>query len=443
MAITGLRLKNFKCFADSGDIRLAPLTLIFGRNNTGKSTILQSLLLLRQTIDSPGYGPRLNLRGPLYPAGSYTDIVHQHRSKRNIIMKFTVELLQRPVMGDLEMEFRSDEPQPPRMTRLSVTSPGSELVEIRRGRGAGGPYELLIGTERLGRERKANFRFPVNRFLPLIGFELPSTKRAGRRRELARIRARRLINDLEDALRDLRAVGAFRQQPLRRYEYQGLLPQIIDPAGENVVSALIEDISRRRNRGELLRSVNRWLKEIGRVRLLPLRRISKAARIFELRLRDTDSGRWANFADVGFGIGQAFPVLVEGLRTPPSGTFLMQEPEIHLHPDAQLAMADFLVDMVLRGRRVIAETHSEYLLLRVRQLLVKRGDRGRGAHGLDPSKVSLLYVDKMQDGTSNIRRLEVDELGQIRNWPPGFMEEATRERLAMMKDMAVRAKALK
>ena len=63
MALTSIRLKNFKFFADSGDIPLAPLTVIFGRNNTGKSSILQSLLLLRQTLDSPGYGQQLDVGG--------------------------------------------------------------------------------------------------------------------------------------------------------------------------------------------------------------------------------------------------------------------------------------------------------------------------------------------------------------------------------------------
>ena len=88
MPIDKIRLRDFKCFADSGEIPLAPLTIIFGRNNTGKSSILQSILLLRQTLDSPEYGPRLDLRGPLYRAGSYTDIVHQHEAKQNVVMEF-------------------------------------------------------------------------------------------------------------------------------------------------------------------------------------------------------------------------------------------------------------------------------------------------------------------------------------------------------------------
>ena len=76
MPITSIRVQNFKCFRDSGPVKVAPVTMIFVRNNAGKSTLLQSLLLLRQTLDSGGFGASLNLRGPLFSAGSYVDLVH-------------------------------------------------------------------------------------------------------------------------------------------------------------------------------------------------------------------------------------------------------------------------------------------------------------------------------------------------------------------------------
>jgi predicted ATPase len=245
--------------------------------------------------------------------------------------------------------------------------------------------------------------------------------------------ARGAISSFESLLRTARTVGAFRKRPERRYDYRGLLPGLLDAAGENVVAALIEDATRRRTKRELVRAVNRWLAQIGRVRLLPIRRLSQRARIYELRLRDLDSGRWANFADMGFGIGQALPVLVEGLRTPPGGILMVQEPEIHLHPDAQLAMADFLVDLVEGGRQVLVETHSENILLRVRNRLVSGRRQGRSARRLSPESVQLLYVDKAASGASNIRPIPVDALGQPVGWPSGFMEEATQERLAVMR----------
>src|SRR3990172_12130576 len=90
MPLTSIRLKNFKAFEDSGEIALAPLTVIFGRNNTGKSSILHSLLILRQTLDAPADVARLNLRGPVYAAGTYADVVHKHQVKQNLVFHFGV-----------------------------------------------------------------------------------------------------------------------------------------------------------------------------------------------------------------------------------------------------------------------------------------------------------------------------------------------------------------
>ena len=434
MSINRIRLHNFKCFADSGDIPLAPLTVIFGRNNTGKSSILQSLLLLRQTLDSPEYGPSLDLRGPHYPAGTYRDIVHQHRAAQNVLMEFDVDIgiaSKKPV--SIELEFSSAEPQPPKLARLEIQHHTVDKLEIRRGRRQGGPYELRIGGKMQGGEKEAVFRFPLERFFPLIGDEPRRRGRPNQKHEASRSLARRALSNLEDTLRNMRAVGAFRKQPDRRYEYQGRVADTIDATGRSVVDALIEDSTRRgQKRGELLKSVNRWLKDVCRVRILPLKRISTSARIFEISLRDTDSKRRANFADVGFGIGQAFPVFVEGLRTPQGGTFIVQEPEIHLHPDAQLGMADFLVSLAQSGRRVIAETHSENLLLRIRRSIIHKGTKKL----LSPSDVSIIYVAKKETGTSHVIPLKLDHMAQIANWPKGFMEEATEERMAILKVIA-------
>jgi predicted ATPase len=242
---------------------------------------------------------------------------------------------------------------------------------------------------------------------------------------------------VEDSLRSARAVGAFRRQPDRRYEYQGRPPAAADSTGLHVIDALVEDVNRRHHRGELVHSVNKWLERVGRVRLMPIRAITRQSKIYEIRLRDTDSGRWANFADVGFGIGQALPVIVEGLRTPENGTFLVQEPEIHLHPDAQLEMADFLIDLVRTNRRVIVETHSENILLRIRHAVIQHTRSGGGAKGLSKDDISVVHVSKKATGgDSQAAQLELDDLGQIKNWPSGFMDEATEERMTIMEEMA-------
>jgi predicted ATPase len=251
-----------------------------------------------------------------------------------------------------------------------------------------------------------------------------------------------MLKLLADDLALMRAVGAFRHRPERSYEFQGHGPSnLFGLQDSNVVDALIEASTGRGKRNLLLSNVNRWLKKVGRVRLMRLTPSSKSRRIFELRLKDIGSGRWANFADVGFGIGQALPVLVEGLRTPKGGLFLVQEPEIHLHPDAQLAMADFLIDLARSGVCVVAETHSEHILLRARHAILESAINGRTRHRLTPQMVSIIHVESDDEGGSHARNLPLNELAQVKNWPKDFMEEATEERMALLGSMAKRAEA--
>ncbi|MEW6741828.1 MAG: AAA family ATPase [Planctomycetota bacterium] len=442
MPIDSIRLRHFRCFADSGEIPVRPLTVILGRNNTGKSSILQSLFLLRQTVDRPEGGERLNIRGPLFQAGSYADLVHDHRARRNMTMEYGLGLSNGSQQGRVELEFASDDPQPPRLASIRVEPLGVEAIEIRRGRGRGGPCELSIGASKLGDEASADFRFAVNQFMSPIGSEPPQKGPRSSTREQSRTGARLVLHELETVLTNIRAVGPFRQEPARRYDYQGRPAEAIDLRGENAVQALIEDSTRRGLlRGQLLASVNEWLTRVGRVRLLPLRRLNRTIRLYEVRLKDVDSGRWVNFADVGFGIGQAFPVLVEGLRTRKDGLFIVQEPEIHLHPDAQVAIADFLVDLAQSGRRVIVETHSEAVLLRIRhRILGVRNGRRLAVPRLRPDDVSIICFAQHRGGASYASALTVDALGQIAGWPAGFMEEVTRERLQLLKSLAATSK---
>lgn len=468
MPITSIRLKNFKCFADSGEIPLRPLTVIFGRNNTGKSSILHGLSIFCQSLDSMqgarGSLARLNLDGSLHMAGSYSDCVHKHDMKKRIRVIFGIQYLapSRPwsgrrfaprvasfhrvmsnnIRGYIHFEFGQDEPQPPLLMESLVEIPEGKLAPVHWSlRKREGRYIPML---RVGKSDVSISDYVLNDSGPYFGNANPYLSNVSRYWEEKPNRlplgiAEKVFDELRDHFQRMRAIGAFRQSPLRRYEFQGS-SNLPDPAGANVIAAIIADSLRegRAERNRLLKAINQWMDRVGQVRLMPVRRISKIARLYELRLRDTDSGRWANFADVGFGIAQALPVIVEGLRTPEGAMFLVQEPEIHLHPDAQLAMADYLVGLVKARRGVIVETHSEHMVLRFRNLLLSNARNGRSAPKLKPEEVSFVYVDKDKTGKSHARALELDNLAQFKDWPKDFMEEASRERLDILEKMARR-----
>jgi predicted ATPase len=430
-----LVLGNLKCFGVPQQVPLAGLTLVFGQNNSGKSTILQSLLLLSQSLESPGFSAALNLSGPLYPAGTYGDVIHGHDLDLDLELQLGIESAGN-APSTIDLGFCCDDPRPPRMCLFRVAGRG-HCIAVTRGRGYGGPYVLQVDADRLGGEDDANFSFRAGSFLPILGDELRRRGRPNKGRVEARSWGNEVIESLASLLGGMRALGPFRRAPERRYESSGGAREAIDVLGRDFVDALVrervEATRKRKKVTTLLDGVNRWLVPLARVRV-ELDTVYGSQHVWELRLRD-DRGRWTNLADAGFGIGQALPVLVEGLRTPAGGVFLVQEPEIHLHPDAQLVMADFLVFLARSGRQVIAETHSEHILLRVRHRLLDSRELP-----LAPEDLSLLHVawDKRL-GSSQVTALPVDALGQVANWPRGFLDEANEERLALLEAMAKQA----
>ena len=124
-----------------------------------------------------------------------------------------------------------------------------------------------------------------------------------------------------------------------------------------------------------------------------------------------------SIADVGFGVSQTLPVVVALRVAAPGQLVYIEQPEIHLHPRAQAAMARLLVNAAKRGVRVVAETHSSLLLLAV-QTLVAEG-------AIDPNLVGLnWFLRSEKDGTTRIQSADLDEAGRFGDWPEDFDEVA-------------------
>ena len=119
-----------------------------------------------------------------------------------------------------------------------------------------------------------------------------------------------------------------------------------------------------------------------------------------------------NIADVGFGVSQVLPVLVALIVAEPGQLVYLEQPELHLHPRAQVALAQVLADAAKRGIRVVAETHSSLLLLGV-QTLVAEGD-------LPPELVKLHWFSRNKDGVTEVSSVDLDEAGAYGDWPMDF-----------------------
>jgi len=221
---------------------------------------------------------------------------------------------------------------------------------------------------------------------------------------------------LDSALESLYPMGPYRRAPQRWYIFTGTSPQDVGYSGD-----LLPDLLFRRP--ELVQETNGWLDklEIGyhiRVQSVGIR----SRDLFEVRLIDKRRGREVDVAlsDVGFGVSQILPFIVQSLAGERQ-TITIEQPEVHIHPRLQADIGDLLAAAIQAPRlhRFIIETHSEHLVLRM-QRLVRDGR-------LQPDEISIIYVSRGTNG-SRAQRLRLDSSGDfIDDWPGGFFPERLRE----------------
>jgi predicted ATPase len=180
-------------------------------------------------------------------------------------------------------------------------------------------------------------------------------------------------------------------------------------------------LRRGRKKKELLKPVMTWLQTAMIAKDVKIRLLSD--RHFEVLVQHPVTSELSNLADVGYGSSQVLPVIAGGYNMPPESTFVVEQPELHLHPGAQSELGDFFRDLNNKRVQSIIETHSEHLLLRL-QTHVAKGQ-------IRPSDLLVYYVYALPTGKTVVR-LTVDENGVFQqNWPQGFFEERLQEVTAL------------
>src|SRR5208282_2117140 len=131
---------------------------------------------------------------------------------------------------------------------------------------------------------------------------------------------------------------------------------------------------------------------------------------------------------------QVLPILVMSLLADRDTTLIFEQPELHLHPKVQTRLADFFLSIVLMGKQCLIETHSEYLINRLRYRAATEGDDNQVTNNL-----KVYFVEKTTE-SSNFREVEVNEYGAILDWPQGFFDQSQDESEAILRAAALKKK---
>lgn len=435
--VTRMQLTDFKAF-HSLDVQLRPITLLLGPNNSGKSSIIAPLRLLAQTVQAGDRGIPLLLDGPLGDFGTYRDMVHGNYRGRPL--RIELEAWGQPprhrlrgvggpdIWCRLEAEFKFRTKRRQLILReVVVEDRDGHLITVQHNRDGDVHQITRIG----GRPVAPAMRARVSETLLLYNF-LPSIFLGRSTASELPDRLRTLLSDTEDRLdeaifvlrerlTEAEYISAMRLPPERTYHQTGETRSSIGPAGENWTGMLVLDAARPAKASKNLGArVNAWLTEAGLAAAVTFNWLSD--RHYEVQVRHPVSGETENLADVGQANSQILPVLVGGFSLEAGSTYMVEEPEIHLHPHAQSKLGDFFAGLLTEsGVSSIVETHSEYLVLRMQQL-VAAGD-------LPADAVAFYYVHA--DTGSNEKcamALSLNERGTFNEeLPGGFFPERLEE----------------
>jgi len=414
--------------------------------------------MLRQTAESPDR-QRVFHTGDKKTAvdvGRYPDMAHRHADGALISFEIEwslpterklIDVLSGTEFSGSSIRFTAEAGlqggrQDPVVRRMSyrLGDPSSVGLEVgmEQQEGANGKYELTHGKYKPVRNPGKPWPLPP----PTRFYGFPDEV-AAKYQNVSIVRD--LTLELEKQLQRIYYLGPLREYPQRQYTWAGERPEHVGWRGERAIDAILAARERRISPGRKKHRqpfevvVARWLKEMGLIESFEVKQIAAGRRDFEVLVKSTGATARANLTDVGFGVSQVLPVLVECFYAKHGSTIIMEQPEIHLHPSVQAALADLFVEAVhawedghARNIQLLIESHSEHFLRRLQRRIAEEA--------IDRDSVAI-YVCRSTSSGSVIDPLDVDLYGNITNWPDSFFGDEVEDLRAMTEAAARRQSA--
>lgn len=411
MLIKSLSLKEFKCF-EQVDIDFGKITLLTGANSSGKSSLINALLGIMQSKYFPQY---FALNGELVNMGGFDDVLRKKAKKGIFEIGIKIETyIDRIFFTKWSQDVLSELPN------LIEFKNEDKHLFIHRDKTV--DEELYIPEEeyiKLKKKIETNYQY---RLTPIEMLSIAESnyrllkKIDSKKRIVFKTKYEEALYSLDDFFFELHHntpyifnyVSSFRLPPERTY-YRKPNANKIGVNGEGYIDQIIEwEESNHDKFQELFEAVT----TLGLFHSIESNKM-KGGR-FELNVKVNENSTLASLTDVGFGISQFLPIIVADLQLNSHSCLAVSQPEIHLHPKIQATLGDYFAKQVNETKKqYIVETHSEYLINRLRLLIVK-GE-------LQPEDVKLYYMENDGDKTTTYP-IELTTDGQIKNAPQGFFD---------------------
>jgi hypothetical protein len=468
-AISGIELQNFRSFSNNTTIPLRPITLLYGQNSAGKSSVLKALLLLQQSLTlDRRHGEASSIftfSGDSVDLGSYEASVSSHDTSRKMDISLEIEVVEprenwrgkrriswstqgsgvdrlQSVRLDLDADVLEFERHPTRpswiLKRESVptflgligsnadlfTTESDMMTNLSGNLGylptfAGEKFPLYLQPNLVLSSLRKQWATPdgirttsqnrVDETGPTPA-DSPLSVAWSEVSSLTWSETRRVLSKLSH-------IGPLRQEPKRFDRYSPTDGSAVGAAGEQMLSLLHE-------RPHLVARVNSYLSLMEMpyyLKIVSLGSIETVGQLLYLVLVNRTTGLELSPSDVGVGYSQVLPLLAQSVLARDQ-LVCVEQPELHLHPAMQARLGELFVAEATGGARTrfLIETHSESLMLRILRKI---------REGLiSADEVQVLYVDQASNGSTVVHELAIDERGNFLSpWPHGFFDERLEE----------------
>ncbi|MDI9363878.1 MAG: AAA family ATPase [Flavobacterium sp.] len=441
MDLQKITIENFKCFQSQNEIEFGQLTLLTGANSSGKSSIIYSIL---GAIQSGEFPFQFSTNGKYVNMGDFKEIIYNHNRKGKIKLGFefkngSIHKIE-TVWGEnlvnnlpklFELNANSD------YFDLSLKLKGQKYVVDFSYDPKKDPSNNLISKEFFkklnnliidtsknesteSKVKKSNqidisdYFEELNKAQNIKGLvldEIPFFD--GKQKEKGTIKLRQTIEIIFNIFTNydehINFISSFRLHPDRTYLEQTKSKLKVNNFGDGYLDQIIYWETKNKTK---FKQLIKTLKELRLLESIKSKRLEGGR--FEISVQIKKNGIDTSLSDVGFGISQFLPIIVADLQLPKSSTLFIAQPEIHLHPSVQSSFGVYLTNQIkVNSKNYVIETHSEYLLNRIRLAVVK-GE-------IKEEEVKVIFVDNESEDNT-IHKIKFNKKGQILGAPSNFFK---------------------
>lgn len=414
--ISAITVKGFKSIGEEARVEIRPLTILAGANSSGKSSIMQPLLMMKQTLEATYDPGALLINGPNVNFTSIEQLMTMINNKTENI--FTVGFEQ-PLLSTIKINYVKTENGSIDISDMELVENNTIVVKIRPNMGFVEALKLAGINNIDPKFNNMNFR----RSRCFIGAETGLSTEYDL--ELSMFFPE--VLNIRQKVRSMIHLPGLRGNPARSYNktaISGKFPGLFNEYTASVISDW-----EYRGKKQQIDELNKNMELLGLTWKVKAKVLNDAQiELLVGRLPKQHKGGASdlvNIADVGLGVSQSLPVVVALLVAEPGQMVYLEQPELHLHPHAQYLMAHALADAAKRGVIVVVETHSAILLRGIQTLVAKKE--------IDRSLVKLHWFKRSPDtGLTTVSSADLNEKGAFGKWPEDFydvMLEAEQEYL--------------